>query len=169
MGFDTHNTILNLGSVFYFVLANLLLMVISLIATVSKCTNRPCQYLRDKIPLQGLFNSLFIIFFEGYMEMGISCYLNFQNAIVITNSDWFSYCVAYIIGAICCTVVPCLIIFIMRKEPEELGQKQTLLMYSNVYDGLKTSSVLALNYNLLYIIRRVLFITIMFNPWLQTD
>lgn len=32
LGFDTHNTILNLGSVFYFVMATLLLMVISLIA-----------------------------------------------------------------------------------------------------------------------------------------
>ena len=42
-------------------------------------------------------------------------------------------------------------------------------MFSNVYDNLKTYSVMAINYNFLYIIRRTIFITIMFNPWLQTD
>lgn len=103
------------------------------------------------------------------MEMGISCYLNFRDAILITGSDWFSYYAACVIAAICSTAIPGLVIFIMCKTPEELRAKQTLVMYSNIYDGLRTSSVLALNYNLLYLIRRVLFITIMFNPWLQGD
>ena len=57
---------------------------------------------------------MFIIFFEGFMEMGISCYLNFKNAILITNSDRFSYNVGCIIAVICCTVVPSLIIYIMN-------------------------------------------------------
>ena len=31
MGFDTHNTLLNLGSLFYFIMANLILMVLAFI------------------------------------------------------------------------------------------------------------------------------------------
>ena len=31
MGFETHNTLLNLGSLFYFIMANLILMVLAFI------------------------------------------------------------------------------------------------------------------------------------------
>ena len=123
-----------------------------------------------KITLKSLFNSLFIIFFEGYMEIGISCYLNFKNAIVITSSDLFSYYFAYILGLICLTVIPGLIIFIMTKDETFLNHKDTKEgFFSNIYDNLKTNSIMSLSYNFLYIIRRIIFITIIFNPWLQKD
>lgn len=100
------------------------------------------------------------------MEMGISCYLNFKNAILETGSDMFSYYFAYFLGAICLTVIPGLIIFIMSKDEATLNHKNTKEVYSNIYDGLKVNSKMSLNYNFLYLIRRILFITIMFNPWL---
>ena len=127
LGFETHNTLLNLGSLFYYVMIILILMIISLFANMckNKCKNKFCEKLRKSIPISALFNFLFIIFFEGFMEMGISCYLNFKNAITITNSDWFSYVVGCIVTIICSFCMPYLNIYVMKKTSEDLNDKKT--------------------------------------------
>ena len=114
MGFDTHNTLLNLGTLFYILVGNLILVALMLLVHICKCNERFGKYLREKIPLNALFNNMFIIFFEGYVEMGISSYLNMKNAIVLTRSDMFSYEIGYIIGFICITFVPFFVIFVMK-------------------------------------------------------
>ena len=57
--------------------------------------------------------------------MGISCYLNYNNAITNTNSDWFSYVVGWIVAVICSFGMPSLIIYVMKKTPEDLNDKKT--------------------------------------------
>ena len=84
LGFDSHNMVQNLGSMFYFILISFILMIASLILRRCKAKNKCMQYMKENLEFFMIINQLFIVFQEGFIEILVSCYLNFQNAITIT-------------------------------------------------------------------------------------
>jgi len=64
-----------------------------------------------------LLNNMFLIFYEGYIEILLSCYLNNQGSVRKTKSDEFSFIISYVFGFVCLFIIPlCLIFMISRKE-----------------------------------------------------
>jgi C4-dicarboxylate transporter len=114
-----------------------------------------------------MFNSLFLVFFEGYIEILLSCFLNNKSGVKITKSDKFSFFISYFFGSICLIIIPVSLLFMLSRNPETLDSKEAYKKYGSLYDGLNTKSRWCLLYNVLFIVRRLALLLIMFNKRLQ--
>ena len=81
MGFETRNVILNLGSMFYFVifLHFLIIIVWCNKSKKLKCKNKCSVAIRKYFSIKDLMNNLFIMYFEAYVEVLLSMYLNIDQ------------------------------------------------------------------------------------------
>jgi hypothetical protein len=83
-----------------------------------------------------MFNGILLVFFEGYIEILISCVLSFENSITITFSDKFSVALAHFSFWICSTLLPLLILYLIC-----LSEENQILLQNKVgvlYEGLNT-------------------------------
>ena len=114
-----------------------------------------------------LLNNLFLVFFEGYIEIMLSSYLNSKGSVRETKSDQFSFVVSYIFGFVCLIIVPLSLLFMFSRTQETLDASYSLKSYGSLYDGLDTRFRWCLLFNFIFIIRRLLLLYIMFNKNLQ--
>ena len=70
-----------------------------------------------------------------------------------------------IIFIISLTAIPCAIIFAMTRDETTLNLKESHEKYGGTYENLKTSSKFTLFYNLLFIIRRMILVFLLFNQF----
>ena len=167
LGFDSHNMILNLGSMFYYINVSIILLVMATILTRIKSKHKLLLKLKKNLKFFVLLNQLFIVFQEGFIEILVSCYLNFQNTITITVSDKVSNIFAIILIIVSLTVIPAAVIFAMSKDETTLNSKKSHFRYGAAYENLKTKSVFALFYNLLFLLRRLILVFFIFNKFLM--
>ena len=125
LGYENHNTIENLGSMFYFILYSLILVILSLILKRCNCKNKMTKELKRRLKIFVIIQQLFIIFQEGFIEILVSCYINFNNRININWSDKVSSVFTIIYFVLALTAVPGLIIYVMTFSPEKLNKKST--------------------------------------------
>ena len=121
--------------------------------------------LKKNLEINELINSLFIIFMEGFIEILVSSYLNFQNTISGTASDRVSNFFTILYFLISLTIVPGLIIYVMTLSEEVLRKEKTFKKLGGAYEGLKIKSKYALFYNLLFLIRRMVLVFILFESF----
>ena len=70
-----------------------------------------------------------------------------------------------IIFIISLTAIPCAIIFAMTRDETTLNLKESHEKYGGTYENLKTGSKFTLFYNLLFIIRRMILVFLLFNQF----
>jgi hypothetical protein len=116
MGYDTHNTLSNFGSIFFYMAGNILLILLVLIMSISSKSknSKTYKYLKKMV----IFNGILLVLYEGFIEIMISCILSFENAITITFSDKFSVVLAHLSFWVCSTFLP-LLVLIMICQSEE--------------------------------------------------
>ena len=165
LGFDSHNMVKNLGSMFYYIMVLFIMMILSLILDRCKIENKCMQQMKENIKYFMIINQLFIVIQEGFIEILVSCYLNLQNPIMITFSDKLSNVLNIIIFIISLTVIPSSIIFTMTREETTLKLKESNEKYGGTYENLKINSKFNLFYNLLFIIRRMILVFLLFNQF----
>ena len=88
MGYDNHNTIQNMGSIFYFILMLILAIKASSCFLCCKC--------KTIVSVATLLSSLYIVYYEGYLEILLSCLLSYLGAIKVNKHDIIAYIVAFI-------------------------------------------------------------------------
>lgn len=107
-----------------------------------------------KLKSKFIFNAVFLIFFEGYIEILLSSYLNLCKFMDYTGSDLFSFGFAIACMVICLVILPITIFYILCKDRDLLATQDFENKYGSVYEGLRTNSKLALFYNVFYVLRR---------------
>ena len=120
MGYDNHNAIKNIGSMIYFIAFYCILVATSLVLSIY--SYNCCCWTRIKpfLPIVILMSSMYIIFFEGYLTILISCFLSLKGAIRINLHDKFSYRLSRTFPLILFVVIPLLLLYILLKPKEEL-------------------------------------------------
>jgi hypothetical protein len=74
MGYGNHNAIENIGSMLYFMTFTIFLLIVSLILYPFRCCC--CLKIRTKLGIIGLLVTLYMFFFEGFLEILVSSYLS---------------------------------------------------------------------------------------------
>ena len=74
MGYGNHNAIENIGSMLYFMTFTIFLLIVSLILYPFRCYC--CLKIRTKLGIIGLLVTLYMFFFEGFLEILVSSYLS---------------------------------------------------------------------------------------------
>ena len=77
MGYGNHNAIENIGSVVYFMTLTILLLIVSLILSIPVFNCGCCLTIKSKFGIIGLLASLYMLFFESFLEILISSYLSY--------------------------------------------------------------------------------------------
>ena len=80
-----------------------------------------------------MFNGLFLVFFEGYIEILLSSYLNLCKYMDYTASDIFSLAFAIACTLVCIVILPIIIIKIIFKDKEELANTNFEAKYGSAY------------------------------------
>lgn len=94
------------------------------------------------------FNLILRLILEGYMDLCIASFLNYQNKILITLSDYFSYVLSIIIIVIVVSY-PLFILTVILLKRKILDEENSLNTFGTLYNDLRTDSYLALFYNII--------------------
>ena len=79
LGYETHNSILNLGSLFILIMVYFMRLVSLIFIFFIKLITGKCRKNFEEQRKKVFFYDLLLILVEGYMELFISGYLNFQK------------------------------------------------------------------------------------------
>jgi hypothetical protein len=140
MGYETHNSLLNMGSLFVyfcaFTVGLALMIILKALNTVfpSEIGSKLYFKLKDTI----FWGSFLLLFTESYIEILISGYLNTQSKVNYTGSDVFSTITAYFMIVIQLVVVPAAFIYMLKKPHEQLLSTETQLRIGVLYADIKT-------------------------------
>jgi hypothetical protein len=164
LGYETHSSILNLGSIFtYFLLfvsGSLLMLVLKLTGMRSRKIRHAYKYLKDIL----MFNAFILLFMEGCMEVVISAFVNLYSNVFYTRSDVISYYFSYLALVITVILLPAGLIFVINVRKKALQCNYWKKRFGSVYEGIRIDSKWALSYNLFQVLRRLLFLFVVFHP-----
>jgi len=150
MGFETHNVILNMGSLYvYFMLLLLALSVMGVLKLFKIYFPGDMKYIKPYRKLKKIifWGSFIILFMEGYLEIFISGYLNLLTRISYTKSDKFSYVISYTVLFVQIVILPGAFIYMLTRPNHVLKEKEVKLRIGYLYEGLKLDSKICVCYN----------------------
>ena len=118
MGYDTHNSLLNLGSLFLYMClfsSGLAIMaVLKILKTICPCIFTIRQLYR-KLKKKIFWNGPLITFVTGFLEIILSCYLNLKSTVFITNDDYFSFYISFVLLFIELCIIPAAFIYMLTR------------------------------------------------------
>ena len=118
------------------------------------------------------FNIILRLLLEGYMDLCLASFLNYQNKITITLSDYFSFILSIIIIFIVAGY-PFFIITVLTFKRKSLGEENSINTFGTLYNDLRTDSFLPLLYNIIQTLRRLLIASLAIfvkqHPFLQVQ
>ena len=107
MGYETHNSLLNLGSVTILILLYFLVLIfMGFIKIIVKLTGGYGTSIYNSIKKCLIFDMLISLFMEPYMELLISAYLNIKAPLFSKNGEIIGTYTGYIAAAGSCVILP---------------------------------------------------------------
>ena len=168
LGFEQHNMIKNIGSMFYYIVYSKLMFLISILFLFCPCKSKTLTKLKEFFNWVSILNQMFIIYQEGYIEILVCCYLSFEHHDLITWSDNFSHVSSIALISLSLTVVPGIVVAAsyLNNEDSKRGKLAKNYLIS-VYQELKMDNSYQINYNLLFLVRRIILVYFIFSPFFQ--
>ena len=164
MGFETRNVVLNLGSMFYFVTGLQFFILFVYLVKRIKCKSKVAHKIRKNFSIKSMMNNLFMLYFESTLEVYLSMWLNFANEDpLITKSDKFAYGLGYALIIPSLIVIPLIVLHVICKKPEELRLEKTEIKWGLIYKDLNVRKFSGLATQIIYILRRFAFVSIMMS------
>lgn len=164
LGYDSHNSILNLGSlaiftVIYFIKVAFLFIVL-----------KPFNYFtgRGTSLLTSLQESLFygeIIFLtlESYFEFLIAGILNIQEPLSTENGEIVSNFISWYSVTVTLVVIPLVCVFLLTRSTETLNEEGFKQKWEGMYDRIDARDKLNIWFTPIFCIRRLIFLAVVFN------
>ena len=120
MGYETHNSILNLGSVFLIVLLYfILLFLMVLLLVYNKKTGKGGKCL-NYFKLKLIFGFIISATLEPYLEFLISGYLNLMQPLDSENGEVFAVYTGFVIIFVSIVILPTILIYVISRDPIKL-------------------------------------------------
>lgn len=172
LGYKNNNAILNLGSLFIFLILYLfkIIIVIPIMWLLVHFTGYGKKINKWLIKSM-FFSELILISIEGSMEFLISGYLNTadQNLDFSNSGEIVSIIVGYCCLILVLVVLPGFFIYLLTRSLQEIRLiKEFKIKWGELYAGCKINSKMALSNYLVFIIRRIIYLYIAFTFTEQT-
>ena len=118
MGYGNHNAVENIGSTLFYLFYFFILIFILAVFYVYE--HYCCIKIRSPNMVKPILISLYLILFEGYLEISISCYLSLHGAVTFNTDDKISYAIAMILPIFMFTLIPSAHFYLLIKSEEDL-------------------------------------------------
>ena len=165
LGYSTHNSIINLGSLglFSFIyVCKVVFYFLLLIPAVGLSRSNSLLEWALKIKQDLFFTEFISITLEGYFEFLIAAYLNLSQPLDSTSGEkaslyigWYSFIVPVII-------FPLMWIMIIVQPLKTLNSEKFQKKYGTFFAGIKSDRKIFMMYYLFYILRRIIFCLLAF-------
>jgi hypothetical protein len=99
---------------------------------------------------------------EAYLEFLISGYLNSLNPLFSTNGEVIASIMGYVCLALSLVVLPSMFTWILVQPVSNLQDKNFEQKYGTYYNGIDYQHKMNAAFNLIFIVRRALFVSIAF-------
>ena len=109
-------------------------------------------------------NAFILLFMEGCMEIVISAYINLYSNLFYTFGDKFSYYFSYACLFLTIVVLPAGLIFVMNVRIQAMKSSYWSHRFGSIYEGIKVENTWSRCYNLFQVLRRLLFLFVVFHP-----
>lgn len=165
LGYSTHNSIVNLGSLglfSFFYLCKVLFYLILLIPFVACYGNKKLLKWAKKLKKDLFFSEFISITLEGYFEFLIAAYLNLSQPLATTNGERASLYLGWYCVIIAVIIFPLLWVMILCTPLKTLNSNKFKKKYGHFFEGVKSDKKIYIMYYLVYIIRRLIFCALAF-------
>jgi CDP-diglyceride synthetase len=139
LGYDTFNSILNMGGLSIFVLVYYFRVAYFVVALIVCCvTGRYKGHVRN-LKNSLLFNSILGLGIDGFYEFLISGVLNIKEPNFEYNGEVLSILLSWTVMLICAFLL-ITILFMLCHKADHLNQESTQNWYGAVYENIKLNS-----------------------------
>ena len=157
IGYETHNTILNLSTLYFVIMLYIIKLLIFGITHISKQRqNKVYRTMKDNL----IWSELLTISIEGFMELYISGYLEYSYPLDTKSGE----VKAKFFGNICLVhslfIFPSILIWVQIQEKSTLNEFLFKQTYGVLYDGINLSNTWTQSFYLIFTIRRFIFISL---------
>ena len=165
IGYGSHNAILNLGTLgvvfyLYFIKAVFCIVVLKGLAKINP--EKFGKYY-EKLYSMLFFSEMLQLMLEGFMEFSTAGYLNIRQPIFTTGAEIMSYYYAMVvIGMMAFAMAIGVMVIYKAKRPEDLNDPEFKKTYGVYYEGIRTTNRLEASFNLMMMVRRVIFLCLAF-------
>ena len=116
MGYETHNSLLNLGSSFLFILFYFMVLILLLFVKIISWKTGYGTNMYIKIKKRLIFGTLISLFMEPFMEIIISAYLNIKAPVSSKNGEIIGIYTGYIAAVCACGVLPLTFLWVITRN-----------------------------------------------------
>jgi len=162
LGYESHNQILNLGSLAIFLCLYFLKLLLYLILLPISLVSPRLKPLVEKVKEGLFFRELLALLIEAYLEMLISTYLQFKAPLRTTNGELSAVVTGYICIVLILVFLPIACIWILSQPIERIKDDQFKNTWEDLYSGLRTRSKWEIGYYFGFMLRRQMYVAIAF-------
>ena len=158
MGYETHNSVLNLGSCSLFIILYLIMLIILLIIYLFAWKTGKGTSLYKFLKKNLIFGSLISLLIEPYMEILISSYLNIIAPVTTKNGDQVGIYTGYVGGIITCGIFPISLLWVISRNKQILEDPSFKEKWGSFYSETKSTTFASLFFNFISLMRRMVFV-----------
>jgi hypothetical protein len=162
LGYDTHSSVLILGSLWLFVIFYLVEVFVFLALSLLKKygTGRFAFKLKflKKWKKKLVFHDIILLAIDGFIEWTIAGYLNLSNPVTTHGGDLLSNFSAFVAIAICLFMVPALLIILMIQPKENMKTGWFYESFGIFFEDIKITSKFHMMFYVFWILRRGVFL-----------
>ena len=164
LGYETHNEMLNLGSISIFMAYYFFKMMVygflCLLSRFSDKADRVKRFVRDGL----FFNSVLSLLLEANFELLISGYLQLRAPLKSVSGEITSIGYGWLTVMLIALFLPVAQVYVLVQPRSVLESTTFKESWSDLYEEIKTSDKWSLSYFLLFVLRRILYVLIAFLP-----
>ena len=162
MGYETHNSMLNLGSCIILIITYLIMLIILLIVKIFEWKTGKGSSVYKFLKKRLIFGSLISLLIEPYIEILISSYLNIIAPVTTKNGDQIGIYTAYVGGILSCGILPILLLWVSTRSKKTLEDPSFREKWGAFYSETKSATFISMFFNFFSLIRRSLFVILVF-------
>ena len=158
LGYESHNSVLNLGSIgvalCLYILQLFIVFILLKPFTDKETVNELYSSRKDKL----IFGDLLTISLEGYMELLISGILNLEAYRYTTGGEVAGLILSRISLGLTLVVLPVLLIWILFTKQEKIEDEEFKARWGSLYHEVSHRSKMALAFFSVFVVRRFVYI-----------
>jgi len=162
LGYESHNEILNLGSLAIFLVLYFLKVILYFLLLPLSIIRPQLESTKNKLKKGLFFNDLIALLEEAYFEMLISTYLQFKAPLNTANGEVSSTGFGYISVFLVLLFLPAACIWVLSQPLERLREEEFKNSWEDLYTGMKTRSKWEVAYYFGFMLRRQMYVAIAF-------
>ena len=160
LGYESHNSLLLLGSLAIFMTLYFIKLTIYIFFQLVAWHTGSCNSIAEELRKKLIFGEVIAILKDAYFYFLIAAYLQNKAPLYSTNGEKAGVIGAGIFSFLALIALPLAFIYVLSRPLDVLWQRDFQQVWGALYEGLKPINRWSLSYSFVVIMRRMIFVAI---------